>query len=169
MKEARLDLVARILASGASRRTLLRGLGAAAIGTALARTPAVSAPPTKVTLCHKPGTPDEATIEVPEKAAAKHLGHGDTEGACPPTECPVRFIAGPPAQAIFTFQDTGSGTVAIVVTLSQNADTVVPPFIPGTTEPVTVTSTKIDQTQPARIGIHHTTGNGTVHICDVTF
>ncbi|HYO16406.1 MAG TPA: hypothetical protein VE685_24675 [Thermoanaerobaculia bacterium] len=86
----------------------------------------------------------------------------------PPTapSCPTVVISGPPAQAVTTFQDTGSGLVSLVVTLSQNADTVVPPFIPGTTEPVTVTSTKIDQTQRARIEIRATDGAGNVAICD---
>jgi hypothetical protein len=169
MKEARLDLVARTLASGASRRTLLRGLGAAAIGTALIRMPVASAPPTKVTLCHKPGTPDEATIEVPQKAVATHVEHGDTPGTCPPSECPFQLISGPPTQAVFTFQDTTAGIASIVVTRSENADTVVPPFIPGTTTPITVTSTKIDQTQSARIEIQYTNSAGTLRTCDVTF
>jgi hypothetical protein len=83
----------------------------------------------------------------------------------PPT-CPTTVFSGPPAQAVTTFQDTGSGLVSIVVTLSDNADTVVPPFIPGTTEPVTVTSTKIDQTRRARIEIRATDGAGNVAICD---
>jgi hypothetical protein len=86
----------------------------------------------------------------------------------PPTapSCPTVVVSGPPAQAITTFQDTGSGIVSLVVTLSQNADTVVPPFIPGTVEPITVTSTKIDQTQRARIEIQATDGAGNVAICD---
>lgn len=83
----------------------------------------------------------------------------------PPT-CPTTVVSGPPAVATTTFQDTASGLVSIVVTLSQNADTVVPPFIPGTTDPVTVTSTKIDQSQRARIEIQATDGAGNVAICD---
>jgi hypothetical protein len=35
-----------------------------------------------VTLCHKPGTPAEKTMELPDSALAGHLGHGDTTGAC---------------------------------------------------------------------------------------
>lgn len=83
-----------------------------------------------------------------------------------PPSCPTFVVSGPPAQAVTTFQDTGSGLVSLVVTLSENADTVVPPFIPGTTEPITVTSTKIDQTQRARIEIRATDGAGNVAICD---
>ncbi len=80
--------------------------------------------------------------------------------------CPTTVVSGPPAVATTTFQDTGSGLVSLVVTRSENADTVVPPFIPGTTEPVTVTSTKINQSLPARIEIVATDGAGNVAVCD---
>jgi hypothetical protein len=95
------------------------------------------------------------------------LPNGDIQELPPavPT-CPTTVFSGPPAQATTTFQDTGSGLVSLVVTRSENADTVVPPFIPGTTDPVTVTSTKIDQTQRARIEIQATDGAGNVAICD---
>ncbi|MEA2602879.1 MAG: hypothetical protein QOF89_3871 [Acidobacteriota bacterium] len=83
----------------------------------------------------------------------------------PPT-CPTTVFSGPPAQAVTTFQDTGSGLISIVVNQSDNADTVVPPFIPGTTDPVTVTSTKIDQTHSAHITITATDGAGNVAVCD---
>lgn len=44
------------------------------------------APPgqSKVTICHKPGTPAEKTMEVPQTALRGHLGHGDSEGPCRP-------------------------------------------------------------------------------------
>ena len=80
--------------------------------------------------------------------------------------CRTTLVAGPPAQAITTIRDTGSGVFSIVVTMSQNADTVVPPFIPGTTDPIVITSTKIDQTQRARIEVRVTDGAGNVSICD---
>jgi len=95
------------------------------------------------------------------------LPNGDIQELPPvPPTCPTTVFSGPPAQATTTFQDSGSGLVSIVVTLSENADTVVPPFIPGTTDPVVVTSTKIDQTQRARIEIRATDGAGNVAICD---
>jgi hypothetical protein len=53
-------------------------------------------PPDKVTICHKPGTPDEATLTLPVNAAEVHLQHGDTEGPCPapvPSSCPSLTIA----------------------------------------------------------------------------
>ncbi len=36
----------------------------------------------KVTVCHKPGTPAEGTLEISMSALQAHLGHGDTKEAC---------------------------------------------------------------------------------------
>ena len=36
----------------------------------------------KVTICHKPGTTDELTMNVPEPALKGHLRHGDSSGPC---------------------------------------------------------------------------------------
>lgn len=36
----------------------------------------------KVTVCHKPGTPAEMTLEIAAPAEAAHLAHGDTQGEC---------------------------------------------------------------------------------------
>lgn len=36
----------------------------------------------KVTICHKPGTPAEKTMEVPQPAVQGHLNHGDYIGEC---------------------------------------------------------------------------------------
>jgi hypothetical protein len=36
----------------------------------------------KVTVCHKPGTPAEQTLEIAAAALQAHLDHGDYEGAC---------------------------------------------------------------------------------------
>jgi len=44
-----------------------------------------------VTICHKPGTPAQQTMTIPQAAVGGHLGHGDTLGQCgappPPTGC----------------------------------------------------------------------------------
>lgn len=42
----------------------------------------------KVTICHKPGTPAEKTMQVPPSALQGHKGHGDTEGPCGPPPPP---------------------------------------------------------------------------------
>jgi hypothetical protein len=70
------------------------------------------------------------------------------------------FSGGPPARVQFAVQDSGFGLVSIVVTQSENADTVVPPFLPGTTDPVTLTSTLIDQTLEGIISFLVTAASG---------
>lgn len=37
-----------------------------------------------MTMCHKPNTPAEKTIQVPLPAVGAHLKHGDILGPCPP-------------------------------------------------------------------------------------
>ena len=68
-----------------------------------------------------------------------------------------------------TVQDAGptaSGLATIVVTDSTNATTVVPPFTPGTKNPVVVTSTKIKQTKPSVLALHVTDVAGNFTDCD---
>jgi hypothetical protein len=76
---------------------------------------------------------------------------------------------GPPARIQITFQDTESGLASIEVTLSENADTVVPPFTVGTTDPVVVSSTKIDQTQAAKVEARATDLAGNQKLCTFDF
>ena len=106
--------------------------------------------------------PAPAPVVAPVLVPTVDAGQVDTQ----PPSCDLVTIAGPPFQVVFTVQDTGSGLVSLVVTVSANADTVVPPFIPGSTDPVTVTSTKIDQTQPLAIEMTLTDGSGNTAICD---
>jgi len=83
-----------------------------------------------------------------------------------PARCPVQFVAGPPTQAIVTISDALSGLGSIVVTQSDNADTPVPPFTVGTNDPITVTSTKIDQTKRSHVTVTVTDVAGNQAICD---
>jgi hypothetical protein len=81
--------------------------------------------------------------------------------------CPLTLNdPGPPARIEVTFRDTGTGLAELLVTKSENADTVVPPFTVGTTDPVVVSATKIDQTQRARVEIRATDLAGNVAFCD---
>jgi hypothetical protein len=44
-------------------------------------------------ICHKPGTPDEETLVIPDHAVVKaHLKHGDTLGACLPPSFVRRLL-----------------------------------------------------------------------------
>ena len=75
------DDLARALAEGSiSRRRALKLF----VGSALAALipSRALAQPKKVAICHKPGTPEEKTMEVPKSAVASHLGHGDRLGPC---------------------------------------------------------------------------------------
>jgi hypothetical protein len=75
------DDLARALAEGSiSRRRALKLFAGTAIA-ALIPSRAL-AQPKKVTICHKPGTPDEETIEVSQSAVASHQRHGDRRGPC---------------------------------------------------------------------------------------
>jgi hypothetical protein len=81
--------------------------------------------------------------------------------------CPIiSTVPGPPTVVTVRFQDTGSGLAELLVTKSENADTVVPPFSIGTTAPVEVTATKIDQSKRSRVEIRATDLAGNVALCD---
>ncbi|HEY0510693.1 MAG TPA: hypothetical protein VGH73_02235 [Thermoanaerobaculia bacterium] len=83
-----------------------------------------------------------------------------------PPSCTGRVVSGPPTQLVVTLQDPSTGLYNIVVTQSDNADTPVPPFTPGTTDPVTITATKIDQSKGAHVTIQGTDMAGNVITCD---
>ena len=110
MDETRFEGLLRVQATDASRRRVLGGLIGTAAGV-LGGTGLVAAVKggngksnkggngksnkggngkgqkkgkTKVTLCHKSGTPEQQTIVVGEPASRAHLAHGDVPGACPP-------------------------------------------------------------------------------------
>ena len=84
-----------------------------------------------------------------------------------PAQCPITLNdPGPPARVEVTIKDVGTGLAEILVTRSENADTVVPPFTVGTNDPVVLTATKIDQTQKARVEARVTDLAGNVKICD---
>jgi hypothetical protein len=84
----------------------------------------------------------------------------------PPACALTAVIAGPPRQLRVTIHDTGSGVASIVVTESTNADTPVPPFVVGTTDPVVIVATKINQSLPARVALRATDLAGNVTSCD---
>jgi hypothetical protein len=75
------DELARGLAEGSiSRRRALKLIAGTAIASVIPSR--VLAQQQKVTICHKPGTPDEQTKEVPQSALHGHLRHGDRLGPC---------------------------------------------------------------------------------------
>jgi hypothetical protein len=94
--------------------------------------------------------------------AALRVAQADTA----PPLCSAQVVGGPPTQLVVTFQDPDSGLASIVATQSDNADTPVPPFTSGTTDPVTVTATKIDQSRSAHVTLQATDVAGNVTTCD---
>jgi hypothetical protein len=80
--------------------------------------------------------------------------------------CPLVVNQGPPTVVTVTVRDAQTGLASIVVTKSENADTVVPPFTPGTTDAVIVTATKIDQSQRSRVEMLVTDLAGNTAVCD---
>jgi hypothetical protein len=69
----------------------------------------------------------------------------------PPSCVLTAVIPGPPKQLQITAQDTGSGLKQINVLEATNSTVDVPSFTAGTTNPVVVTATKIDQSQASRV------------------
>jgi hypothetical protein len=84
----------------------------------------------------------------------------------PPSCALTNVVAGPPKQLQITVQDSGSGLASIAVTASTNASTPVPAFAAGTTGPVVVTSTKLDQGRSAQVALRVTDAAGNVTDCD---
>jgi len=112
---------------------------------------AVSAP--------NPQNPDSLLWEV----AALRVRQFDSA----PAQCPITLNdPGPPARVEVTIKDVGTGLAEILVTKSENADTVVPPFTVGTKDPVVLSTTKIDNTQKSRVEARVTDLAGNVRICD---
>lgn len=65
-----------------------------------------------------------------------------------------------------TLRDTGSGLARIAVIEAVNASVVVPPFEPGTLDPVQVTATKLDLAQRSRVELEALDVAGNVTRCD---
>jgi hypothetical protein len=65
-----------------------------------------------------------------------------------------------------TARDTGSGLAAVEVTKSANANTAVPAFTVGTTNPLVIRATKIDQSRGSQIALRVTDVAGNVTDCD---
>jgi hypothetical protein len=82
MGDNRFDALTRRLATGHTRRAVLRGLAGGGVLLAAGAGTTRAKPVGKVTICHKPGTAAEATLTVAASAVDVHLGHGDHLGRC---------------------------------------------------------------------------------------
>jgi hypothetical protein len=119
------DDLARALAEGSiSRRRALKLFAGSAIAAlipsrALARQQ-------KETICHKPGTPEEKTIEVSQSAVASHLGHGDTLGACGTTT--TTTTAAPTTTSTTSTTSTSTSTSSTTSTSTSTTSTSTTPM-----------------------------------------
>jgi hypothetical protein len=84
----------------------------------------------------------------------------------PPSCALTAVIAGPPKQLQITVQDSDGGLKSIVVATITNATVNIPAFTLGTTSPVVVTATKMDQTMGASVTLQATDVAGNVTTCD---
>lgn len=84
-----------------------------------------------------------------------------------PPSCTVLGInPGPPATLTVRLQDGESGLAQIQVITAVNATVNVPVFVVGTTDPVIVVATRIDQTQPATVILRGIDVAGNSVVCD---
>jgi hypothetical protein len=84
----------------------------------------------------------------------------------PPSCALTAVIAGPPKQLQITVQDSDGGLKTIATVSSSNATVSIPAFTVGTTSPVVVTATKIDQTLGASVTLQATDMAGNTITCD---
>jgi hypothetical protein len=130
------DDLARALAEGSiSRRRALKLF----VGSALAALipSRALAQPKKVAICHKPGTPEEKTMEVPKSAVASHLGHGDRLGPCGTTTTTSTSTT---STSTSTSSTTSTTTSTSTTTPTSTTSTT------STTTPTTSTSTSTTST-----------------------
>lgn len=77
MESQRFDSLTRMMASGASRRTVLRGALGGALAAVGLRSVAGAAPAAKVDICHQTGNGTYRHINVSVNALDAHIAHGD--------------------------------------------------------------------------------------------
>jgi len=78
-------------------------------------------------------------------------------------------VPGPPKQILVTVQDNGSGLASVLPVTLTNATLSVDPFTAGTTSPVLVTATKINQALAAIIVLRATDVAGNSVVCDPVY
>ena len=87
-------------------------------------------------------------------------------GVSPPSCRLTSTVNGPPKQLIVTMQDAASGLQAIQVAAAVNTTVSLPPFTVGATTPVTVTATKVNQSQSSEVAFLVTNTAGKSITCD---
>ena len=76
------------------------------------------------------------------------------------------IVNGPPKQIMITMQDVSPGLKTIQLTSSTNATVAIPSFVAGTTSPVVVTATKINQSESSDVAFTISSMSGATASCD---
>jgi hypothetical protein len=87
----------------------------------------------------------------------------------PPSCAITGIIPGPPKQILVTIQDTESGLASIVPVTLVNATLSIPAFTVGTTSPVVVTATKINQSIASTVVLRATDVAQNSTVCDPVY
>ncbi len=87
----------------------------------------------------------------------------------PPTGTVTGVIPGPPKKLLITVQDSQSGLVSITVVTAINVTVSIPAFTVGTTSPVVVTATKINQSQSSTVLLRLTDLCGNTILADPVY
>ncbi len=88
-------------------------------------------------------------------------------GGVPAPSCQLASVVnGPPKQLIVSMQDAVSGLQTIQVAAEVNTTVSIPSFSVGATTPVTVTATKVDQSQTSEVAFTVTNTAGQSTTCD---
>jgi hypothetical protein len=104
-----------------------------------------------------------------DDATKEWVGNGPPPDTTPPSCNITGLIPGPPRQLQITVQDVGSGLATVQVLTANNADVVVPAFTPGSTSPLLITATKINQSASSTIVLRVTDVAGNVTVCDPVY
>jgi hypothetical protein len=94
------------------------------------------------------------------------LAFADSCESEPPSCFLSAILPGPPTKIKVTTQDTGSGLASITPLIATNATVTIPPFTIGSTDPIVVTGTKIDQSKKAQVELAVKDVAGNVTTCD---
>jgi hypothetical protein len=144
------DDLARAVAEGSlSRRRALKLFAGTAIA-ALIPSRAL-AQQQKVTICHKPGTPDEQTKAVSQSAVDRHLRHGDRLGPCESpttstTETPTTSTTETPTTTTTETPTTSTTETPTTTTTETPTTTTTETPTTTTTETPTTTTTETPTT-----------------------
>jgi hypothetical protein len=92
-----------------------------------------------------------------------------TDDTTPPSCEQTAEFPGPPASIEITVQDDESGLDRIDVMVANNADVTVPPFTPGTNDPVVVTAEAVNPSAQSEVTLEIFDVAGNHRVCDYIF